>query len=374
VIIWLNGPFGVGKTSTARALARRLPGALLYDPEPFGAALRAVVAPVESADDFQELRAWPTLVLRTAAVLHEVYSGVLVIPMTVLDPGRVGTLTNGLRAIDRDLHRFQLVASEAVLRERILGRPEAEGPHAWCLEHLEAGLKLGEDARFGEAIVTDHLLPDRLAEVIVQRVANARHPRPTADAPVVLPRPRLVGRHVVLRAPRPTDRADRAHWGARAEIVRMYGGDPVRATPPALSAEAVERWYRQVADDELCWVIQVGDRCVGQVRLHQVEPANRRARLAIGLFAPELFDHGYGTEATRLVLRHAFDGLGLHRVDLRVLDVNTRAIRCYEKCGFVREGVERASVRVGGAWVSDVLMSILEDEYRHVERAWGRDA
>lgn len=40
VILWLNGPFGVGKTSAADALLQRMPGALLFDPEPFGTALR----------------------------------------------------------------------------------------------------------------------------------------------------------------------------------------------------------------------------------------------------------------------------------------------------------------------------------------------
>ena len=31
----------------------------------------------------------------------------------------------------------------------------------------------------------------------------------------------------------------------------------------------------------------------------------------------------------------AFGILGLHRIDLRVLAYNTRAISCYRRCGFV---------------------------------------
>ena len=54
----------------------------------------------------------------------------------------------------------------------------------------------------------------------------------------------------------------------------------------------------------------------------------------------------------------AFDTLQLHRVDLRVLSFNVRALRCYEKCGFVREGVERESAFVDGARVDDVMMSL----------------
>jgi RimJ/RimL family protein N-acetyltransferase len=74
---------------------------------------------------------------------------------------------------------------------------------------------------------------------------------------------------------------------------------------------------------------------------------------------PALLGKGLGTEATRLVLRHAFNDLGLHRVGLRVLAYNHRAIRSYEKCGFVIEGREREAALVDGAWHDDVLMGAL---------------
>jgi ribosomal-protein-alanine N-acetyltransferase len=58
--------------------------------------------------------------------------------------------------------------------------------------------------------------------------------------------------------------------------------------------------------------------------------------------------------------------LKLHRIDLRVLSFNVRAVRCYEKSGFVREGIEREGAWISGQWESDVPMSILEHEYRAV--------
>ena len=130
------------------------------------------------------------------------------------------------------------------------------------------------------------------------------------------------------------------------------------------------KWWVDLATDPLRWAIEVEGTCVGQARLHGLEEHNRRARFPIGLFAPELLGRGLGNEATRLVLRHAFETLGLHRVDLRVLASNARAIRCYEKCGFLREGVERESVFIDGTWFSDLMMSILEDEYRRVVHLW----
>ena len=62
-------------------------------------------------------------------------------------------------------------------------------------------------------------------------------------------------------------------------------------------------------------------------------------------------------------MRHAFDDLGLRRVDLRVLAYNERAIRCYLSCGFVEEGRERESALVDGERYDDLIMGVLAHEY-----------
>jgi ribosomal-protein-alanine N-acetyltransferase len=93
--------------------------------------------------------------------------------------------------------------------------------------------------------------------------------------------------------------------------------------------------------------MEAEERCIGYVCLHSLDENNRRARFAIGIFNPAMWGKGYGSEATRLLLAHAFDVLHLHRVDLRVLSFNQRAIACYEKCGFVQEGVEREGALIG---------------------------
>jgi RimJ/RimL family protein N-acetyltransferase len=63
------------------------------------------------------------------------------------------------------------------------------------------------------------------------------------------------------------------------------------------------------------------------------------------------------------MLRYGFETLGLHRIGLRVAAYSTRAIRCYEKCGFRLEGVERDSFLVDGEWHDDWLMAVLRDEW-----------
>ncbi|HXF63893.1 MAG TPA: GNAT family protein [Caldilineaceae bacterium] len=181
---------------------------------------------------------------------------------------------------------------------------------------------------------------------------------------IVLPNetPILAGEHVRLRPPQPGDQEGRRQAGRSAEFRRMVGAEDAASGP--MSAEDAARWYQEVLAGAPCsWVIETEGRCIGTARLHSFDLPNRRARYAVGIFNPAYWNRGLGTEATRLVLRFAFESLCLHRVDLRVLAFNHRAIRAYEKAGFVREGIEREGALINGRWESDVWMSILEQEY-----------
>lgn len=219
----------------------------------------------------------------------------------------------------------------------------------------------------------------RIMEMGVEAVASPKSPRIESRAGMHCLRgrnervnsvdqlPVLSSRKVLLRPPRESDKLDRLGCGRHAEFIRMVGGDHLNATP--MIPEQVDRWYDRLWSDS-SWVIAVDGRCIGTARLHQLDSENRRARYAIGIFDKAFWGWGLGTEATRLVLGYAFNTLGLHRVDLRVLAYNQRAIACYENCGFVREGVEREGALIAGEWHSDVIMSILEREYREASRAW----
>jgi len=100
----------------------------------------------------------------------------------------------------------------------------------------------------------------------------------------------------------------------------------------------------------------------GEVVLMDHDEPNRSASLRIGL-APTARDQGLGAEALRLVLAHAFDPLGLHRVSLEVYAFNERAIHVYEKVGFRHEGRMRDALWWDGAPHDALLMSILTTEW-----------
>jgi RimJ/RimL family protein N-acetyltransferase len=105
------------------------------------------------------------------------------------------------------------------------------------------------------------------------------------------------------------------------------------------------------------------DRLVGSCQLHSIHPVNRSAELQIRIGACDAQDRGVGTAAVRLLLRHAFEKLDLHRVHLHVFATNERARHVYERAGFRVEGVLREAVCIEGAWVDVVLMAVLAHEF-----------
>ena len=72
-------------------------------------------------------------------------------------------------------------------------------------------------------------------------------------------------------------------------------------------------------------------------------------------------DIGYFT--TIEILNHAFNNMNLIRIELGVLESNTRALKLYKKVGFKREGVKHQSIYKNGKFVDMIMMAILKEEF-----------
>jgi RimJ/RimL family protein N-acetyltransferase len=77
-----------------------------------------------------------------------------------------------------------------------------------------------------------------------------------------------------------------------------------------------------------------------------------------------LWNQGYGTDAMRLLLRHGFETLNLNRIMLDVYDTNPRAVRSYEKAGFIHEGRKRQGMYKNGRYIDILQMSVLREEWQ----------
>jgi thymidylate kinase len=135
MIVWLNGTFGAGKTTTARLLVRALPQARIFDTETVGYMLEHVLT--EPVEDFQDNRPWRTLVVRTAVEVLNHVGGTLVIPQTVLNEGYAEEIFGGLAAEGVKTHHFVLHVDRDELVRRITEDQEEAGARQWRLDHVE---------------------------------------------------------------------------------------------------------------------------------------------------------------------------------------------------------------------------------------------
>ncbi len=104
---------------------------------------------------------------------------------------------------------------------------------------------------------------------------------------------------------------------------------------------------------------------LGHIELTNIDVRNRSARVARVLVGEAaLRRKGIGTQMLRQVLRIGFDELGLHRIELLVFAFNRPAIACYEKVGFVREGLLRHARWHDGQFWDLLLYSLLESEWK----------
>ena len=150
--------------------------------------------------------------------------------------------------------------------------------------------------------------------------------------------------------------------GRQPEYIHMCGGG--RLTEPEYPARREwGRWYHRARTEEYSWMIDLDGHAIGTAGFHHISEADNCATYRIGIFDVNRYSQGIGTDATRLLLEYGFQIKKWHRIDLKVLEYNHRGIRCYEKCGFKRDGILRESACIDGIYYSDIVMSILDYEY-----------
>lgn len=134
-------------------------------------------------------------------------------------------------------------------------------------------------------------------------------------------------------------------------------------THDTFTEEQIRTWLAKVrqAGDRADWAILAGGAFVGEVVLNDLDEDNRAVGFRIVLTS-HAFGKGYGTEATRLAVRYAFEDAGLHRVHLEVFAHNPRARRVYEKCGFRVEGEHRDALFWDGRWHNTYTMAIVSTD------------
>ncbi|MFF3560682.1 AAA family ATPase [Streptomyces sp. NPDC002574] len=137
-ILWLNGTFGAGKTTTSAELARLLPGAHVFDTEQVGFMLRHVLAEPAPVPDFQEWPPWRALAVESIAQVQGFLGGPLIVPQTVTVEAYWAEIRDGLTQRGLTVRHFVLHTDSATLTRRIEEDTVETTGRQWRLDHLGA--------------------------------------------------------------------------------------------------------------------------------------------------------------------------------------------------------------------------------------------
>lgn len=171
----------------------------------------------------------------------------------------------------------------------------------------------------------------------------------------------MQGKLVRLRGYEKSDADALLRWFTDEEVTRWLG-------PPNMPSRAQQEKFIEMAsassDDARYFAIETLDgKLVGDCGLRTIDWKSRKAEFFITIGEKQLWDKGYGSDALRIVARLAFHKMNLNRLWLTALVDNPRAVRCYEKCGFVREGLLRQESYVDGKYRDVFLMALIRADY-----------
>jgi gluconate kinase len=172
VIIWINGGFGAGKTTLAEELYRRLPDAVVYDPEDVGLMLWKWMRP---SGDFQHLPSWRELVVATALSLRRHHAETLIVPMSLIRDAYRAEILGGLAEAGEEVLHVFLEADAGVLRERLNARLTHPGKRGWDQAAREFGMTGVDEMTAAAAcqpggtlmLRSDRLTPAELADEVL---------------------------------------------------------------------------------------------------------------------------------------------------------------------------------------------------------------
>ena len=166
MIIWLNGPFGVGKTTLANLLHQEIPNSILYDPELLGDFFQENLPKAVCPEDFQDYPIWRQTTVQIIRDLATKTGQVIIVPMTVFKKEYCQEIIEQGLIEDMCVQHYILVAEKETILDRLNKRTQEN--NNWALKHLDNCLQAFEDQIPGRKIDTDSLTVDELAEIVLR--------------------------------------------------------------------------------------------------------------------------------------------------------------------------------------------------------------
>jgi len=166
LILWINGAFGSGKTTTAYELNRRIPNSYVYDPENVGYFIRKNAPKQILKDDFQDHAIWREINFSILHTISNEFPGIIIVPMTIINPQYFNEIISKLRSDGVEVYHFTLLANRETLLKRLKSRGDYK--NSWPAKQIDrCSSSLSQDM-FKIHIHTDNLTLDE----IIDRIAR----------------------------------------------------------------------------------------------------------------------------------------------------------------------------------------------------------
>lgn len=159
-----------------------------------------------------------------------------------------------------------------------------------------------------------------------------------------------------LRPMRAHDTNNVIKWRNDPEVLRYLD------SYKPLKREEHLQWLEGMQEDvsKAYMMIEVDGSPKGITWFNAIDHRIKKAEL--GIYLGEDRDNGYGTKTIRSMVTYGFEGLGLNKIYATVFDFNLRSLRCFEKCGFQREGVLRQETIDNGKYCDVIRVGLLKGE------------
>ena len=182
--------------------------------------------------------------------------------------------------------------------------------------------------------------------------------------------PRVTGERIMLREYRSEDFAEIRKWVNDEETTRYLS---TRFWPAQTEVDTQEFLSRMLQSSHNAYnfvIARIEDESyLGQLDMFRVDWRLRQGEIGMVIGSAEDRGKGYGTEALLLLARFAFQSLGLERIEREVHMDNAAAKRCYEKAGFVLEGVKRHAYYNDGHFTDLGMMSLIRPDWLAAHQA-----
>ena len=152
-------------------------------------------------------------------------------------------------------------------------------------------------------------------------------------------------------------------WRNNKELIDNLGA-PYRFIDEEIDNAWYDNYLKNRHNTIRCSIVDKNDSIIGLVSLTDVDCVNKSAVFHIMIGDSNMQNKGIGTFAVKIMLKHAFNNMNLHRVQLEVLSTNERAIAVYEKAGFKKEGELKEVFYKNGSYVNAYIMAVLDSDFK----------